>query len=88
MRNDFEELLLCECSSAEHQLIIRWDKDENEVYVTTHLSTYKNFFMRLWQAIKYIFGYRCRYGEFDEVILRKEDADKLQKVVDYLKKCK
>lgn len=87
MRNDNEELLICECSSCEHQIIFRWDNDEHEVYMETHLANNKNFFVRLWHALKYAFGYRCRYGEFDEVILRKEDVDKLQKVVDHLKMC-
>ena len=34
-----------------------------------------------------VFGYKSCYGAFDEVILRKEDADRLQKVVDYLRRC-
>ena len=35
--------------------------------------------------MKYVFGYKSRYGAFDEIILRKEDADNLQKVVDHLR---
>ena len=85
MKTDNEILLICDCSSAEHQLIIRWNNDYDEVYVDTHLTTYKGFWKRLWYGLKYTFGYKCRYGAFDEVILRKEDADNLQKVVDYLK---
>ena len=85
MKNDHEILMLCECSSCEHQLIIRYDNNEDEVYVNMHLANYKRFWRRLWHGLKYIFGYKSRYGEFDEVILRKEDADNLQKVVDHLK---
>ena len=82
-----EELLICECSNAEHQLIFRYFEDEDwkEVYMTTHLSEYNNFWKRLKYAIKYVFGYKSKYGAFDEFILRKEDADKLQGIVDYLK---
>ncbi len=85
MKNDHEILMICECSSCEHQLIIRYDNNEDEVYVNVHLANYKEFWRRLWHGLKYIFGYKSRYGEFDEVILRKEDADNLQKVVDHLK---
>ena len=81
---DNEILLLCDCSSAEHQLIVSWDNDDKEVYVRIHLNKH-GFWRRLCHAVKYVFGYKCRYGAFDEVILRKEDADNLQKVVDYLK---
>jgi hypothetical protein len=37
-------------------------------------------------GIKYIFGYKSRYGAWDEFLLNPEDADKLQDVVNYLKK--
>ena len=87
MKNDNEILLLCDCSSDEHQLIVRWDDEDNEVYVSVHLANYMGFWKRLWHAMKYVFGYKSRYGAFDEVILRKEDADNLQKVVDHLRSC-
>lgn len=36
-------------------------------------------------AIKYIFGYKCCYGHFDEFVFKSSDADKLQKVVNFIK---
>ena len=82
---DNEILLLCECSSCEHQLVVTWDNDDDEVYACVHLTSYRGFWKRLWHGLKYAFGHRSRYGEFDEIILRKKDADNLQKVVDHLK---
>ena len=79
-------LMLCECSSCEHQMVVSWDDNDDEVYVHVHLADYKGFWKRLWYGLKYAFGYKSRYGAFDEVILRKEDANNLQKVVDHLKK--
>ena len=81
------ELMLCQCSSCEHQAIFEWHEDDNNVYMVVHLASSKGFWARCWHALKYMFGYRCCYGDFDEVILKKEDADKLQKVVDHLRKC-
>lgn len=86
MKNDNEILLRCDCSSAEHQIIVSWDNADNEVYVQVHLANWYGFWRRLWHAIRYVFGYQCRYGAFDEVVLRREDADNLQKVVDHLRK--
>ena len=82
-----EEFLLCQCHSAEHQLLFTWwdDEDIQEVYMRVHLAKH-TFWERLVYGIKYIFGYQCKYGAFDEMILRKEDAEKLQNVVDYLKR--
>ena len=45
-----------------------------------------SFWDRLKHGIKYIFGYRCMYGDFDEVILKKEDVHKLERIVEFLKK--
>ena len=38
--------------------------------------------------MKYVFGMRSTLGDFDEVIIKPEDADRLQGVVDYLRKAK
>ena len=84
MKPDNEILLRCECSSCEHQLIVSWDNDDGEVYVHVHLTSYKSFWQRLWYGLKYAFGYKCRYGAFDEVVLRREDSNGLQNVVNHL----
>ena len=86
MKLDNEILMVCECSSLEHQVVFQWDNNDKEVYMHIHLVNYKGFWRRLWHGLKYAFGHRCRYGEFDEVILRKEDAGNLQKIVEHLKK--
>ena len=79
------EILICKCDNVEHQLVFRWFADEEMVYMTTHL--YKlPFWKRLWHGIKYIFGYKCRYGDFDEFIFNKNDVEKLEKIVEHLKR--
>jgi len=72
------ELLICSCSSKEHQIII--DNDEDEVYVSVHL-VHRSFFKRLIYGIKYIFGYKCRYGNFEEFILDKSHIKQLERVI-------
>ena len=36
--------------------------------------------------MKYVFGHRSIYGDFDEFIFKTDDADRLQDVVNYLKR--
>ena len=60
--------LICDCHSFEHQLIFWWDEDDKALYVHTHLVTYRGFFKRLWVGIKYAFGYKCRFGDWDASI--------------------
>jgi hypothetical protein len=83
-----QEILICQCGSLEHQFSFVWweDKDlDSEVYMECHLTPLP-FWQRLKNGIKYIFGHRSVYGDFDDVILRKEDAHKLERIVEFLKK--
>lgn len=61
------------------------DEDDKEVYLSVHLKPESNIWVRIKNAIKYIFGHRSLYGDFDEFIFNEEDAGRLQKVVDVLK---
>lgn len=78
------ELLICRCENIEHQLIFRYDNEDKEVYMSTHLRK-MSFWNRLRYGIKYIFGYQSRYGAFDEFIFNPDDVHKLEKIIDHLK---
>ena len=80
------ELFICQCGSVEHQLIFSYFPDEKIVYMSVHLIPH-GFWKRLKEGIKYIFGHRSIYGYFDEFIFNEEDADRLQEIVNHLKKC-
>lgn len=58
---------------------------DGDVYMEIHLTP-QGFWQRVVNGFKYIFGHRSKYGDFDEMILKKEDAWKLEKIVEYLKK--
>lgn len=79
------ELFICQCNNVEHQLIFSYFPEDGDVYVSVHLTSEYSIWERIKMAIKYIFGYKCRYGHFSGFIFKPSDADKLQKVVDYLK---
>ena len=81
------ELFICQCHNTEHQLIFSYfpEDEDKDVYMSVHLIPEYRLWKRIWRAIRYIFGYRSRYGHFDEFIFKKSDAKRLQKVVDYLK---
>lgn len=79
-----EEILICDCNSCEHQIVIRHDKEDNLIYCDVHLVKY-GFFRRLIFGIKYIFGYKSRYGSWDEFVFKPEHADKIIKIGNILK---
>lgn len=74
-----KNILVCECGSTEHQIVIYHDVEEKEVYCHIHLSDVP-FFKRLIRGIRYIFGYKCKYGHWDEFIFNKKDADKVLEI--------
>lgn len=80
----------CQCADPEHTLRFVYDPEENELYTEIHLTQYRNMLKRIFMAIKYIFGYKCRYGCFDCWMLKNEDCkgikNLLNKVIDSEKK--
>jgi hypothetical protein len=72
-------LLICACHSFDHQVFF-WHENEfndNALYAYFHLTTHKNFFQRLWTGLKYAFGYRSRFGAWDEFIFSEAEEKKL-----------
>lgn len=85
LRLDHSDLLVCKCGDISHQCHIGYNNDDGEVYLSVHLVREPNFFKRVAVALRYIFGARSIYGDFDEIVLSPLDADKLQSVVNHLK---
>lgn len=88
-----KEILICSCHSTDHQLIILYEDEEIDnvkypiCYFHIHLNK-RPFLERVKYGLKYIFGYQCNYGAFDEFIFYPKDADKVQELANYLKKLK
>lgn len=69
---DKQTLIVCNCSSLEHQMVIDSFEDQpDDAYISIHLTKH-SFFKRLWYGLRYIFGYQCKYGAFEEVIVDKD----------------
>jgi len=68
-------MFICSCNSHEHQA--DFHTIDGELYVTIHLTTHKSFFKRLISGIKYVFGYKSRFGAFDEFIFKEKELNSL-----------
>lgn len=84
-----KDIIVCECNSPEHQIVIYYDEDDNEnmCYLHVHLNR-RPFWSRLIYGIRYIFGRKCRFGAFEEFIFNPDDGEKLQNLVNYLNRGK
>jgi len=74
----------CSCGHLEHQFHIWYDGETNGVYVEPLLST-GGFWYRVIQGIKYILGYKSKYGLFSEIWLSQTDC---KRFINELKKVK
>jgi len=86
--NYIAEYMECKCMSSEHLIKFHLDVDEGELCLDIHLADWKPWYKRIWTALKYVFGYKSKYGDFDEVILKDEDVDRLMELLAYQKKIK
>lgn len=81
-RTKIEEFVVCECGCINHFLFfnIKYDKWSDKKFIdfsaNFYLNPRKSFFGRLWAAFKYVIGYRY-VNCFDEVIIAKENAEKI-----------
>lgn len=60
-----EKIISCSCHSPEHTLTYHINPEDKEVYTSVYLHQYRPLYKRIWIAIKYIFGYKSRYGHWD-----------------------
>jgi hypothetical protein len=75
---DGSQWLECACHTDEHTLRFSYipDPDYPEVYLSIFMDEW-GFWKRLWIGIKYVFGYKCKYGHFGCWTLREKDLDRL-----------
>lgn len=73
----------CDCLSDEHLLKFvlmsdSYKKDEiPELSTSVYLNQYRRWYKRFWVGLKYIFGYKSKYGEWDCWNLVPEQAEKM-----------
>lgn len=69
----YKEAFFCSCGANEHFFTLSRfydNEDDDYVYLSVYLHHVK-FFSRLIRALKYVFGYKSKYGEFTEICLDK-----------------
>lgn len=77
--------MICECNSLEHQVVFWHDDEDNFLYCEPHLTTHRNFFKRLIIGLKYAFGYKSRFGNFDCTIFKEKDLISLREYLNNIK---
>jgi len=83
MKKDYptKEVFICDCFSNEHQLILCYISGDDELdfdmlTFQTYLNPTFGFWKRIIVGVRYIFGYKSAYGDWDDYVVNHEDCDK------------
>ncbi len=77
----------CACGSDEHTIRFILDYEDGDLYTSVYLNQYRSWWKTAWVGIRYIFGYKCRYGDWDCWMLDASDAVRLRDMCDeFIKK--
>jgi hypothetical protein len=71
----------CECHSQEHTLKYSINVEDKTIYTSVFLDQYQPWYGRAWTALKYLFGYKCKYGHFDCTLMGPEKIDQLKSLI-------
>lgn len=86
-----KEVIICDCNSTDHNMIFLYSEEDFHgkkipmCYAHIHLCK-RPFLERVKYGLKYIFGYRSKYGAFDEFIFNPKDSQKINSLGSYLSK--
>lgn len=87
-----QECFICQCKMIDHQFCITLLDDDDPRFVDLSfepmLNTYLPLHKRIMVAIRYILGYRSRYGLFDSMLISEEDIPRIESIINEYKEKK
>jgi hypothetical protein len=77
MKHYFE----CDCGLDEHRFCITSEELEDDfppqLYFHIQMSQFRNFSQRLVQGLKYILGYKSKYGHWNTINISEDDLNRM-----------
>lgn len=75
----------CACSDIAHTIRFYSDADPDyeEFGLEVALNHYLPWYKRVWVAVKYVFGFKADYGQYDSWILDSNDRKRLRELMDW-----
>ena len=77
MKHYFE----CDCGLDEHRFCVTSEEAEDDfppqLYFHVQMCQYRSFFKRTFEALRYILGYKSKYGHWDTINISEDDTNRL-----------
>jgi hypothetical protein len=77
MKHYFE----CDCGCDEHRFCVTSEDSEEDfppqLYFHIQMSQYKNITKRLFEAFRYVMGYKSKYGHWDTINVSEDDLNRM-----------
>lgn len=78
----FIDFFECKCFNNDHTLkiVLHCEGEEKpDLYLSVCLS-HTSILTRIWRAIKYVLGFRCKDGHWDTFSFQPDDIDRLMRM--------
>lgn len=69
----------CECFDQEHLIGLIYEKEEKELWMKYHLADERTVWQRAKLAVKYVLGFRSRYGHWGCFSFDQDAAERFKK---------
>lgn len=71
----------CQCECLEHVIRLQYDPENGDINLDVHLTMHEKWYQRVWLAIRYVFGFRSKFGEYDCTMLKVTDYVAVRKMM-------
>tara|TARA_B100001059_G_C17530995_1_gene425527 strand:- start:20 stop:313 length:294 start_codon:yes stop_codon:yes gene_type:complete len=78
----------CKCNDIDHVLRFTYDDVDKELYCEINLNSELTFCQRFIRAFKYLFKFKTKYGYYSNWILKDDDIERLEELLNKNKKNK
>lgn len=89
---DRQEVFICQCQMLEHQFVVTLFDDENPNFIYISIESMLNprlpWYKKITTCLRYLFGFHIKNGLFDNMLLKDEDVNRLQSILDEYKEKK
>jgi len=78
MKHYFE----CDCGADEHRFCITSEEESEDsfppqLFLHIQMSQYRSFTKRLFEAFRYVLGYKSKYGHWNTINISEDDLNRM-----------
>lgn len=77
-----DQVFFCDCHDEDHVFKLSYEHTDGDLYFSAYLYQGRNVFKRVWEALKYVFNQKARWGHWATTIVKGQDLTRLKLLID------